>query len=588
MATNPISLTGIIEQANSVGMMLSEQTDKITQLLSQSAATVGMDKAILEQASKDLQLTTSTKLAGDLSTQQARIKIGTDFGTNRQAQNQIYSALAEMERSAWAKETDARQRVQEKQSVDFFSNPLKYIVNQVTVEKDLNDLKNAESLRKAAAQRIQDLNAVTQSSAQVQANFAETLTQESADAAIRLAAVNTQRAMNETELKAIQYNIEAIRIARDAPIKNLELMFQIRSAQQAEEQLGISRRSAARQDMLAQLAIEREKRLAAKEGQDANAQAENESQIMSYVNTGRALRGLAPITDMKQKEVLQILRAGPNSKLGQEFLFDFNMGQQESFKQGTGGARFAENGSQMLQLLQSGIPINTTAEQQTVLTRLKDAVALTQGQNAKQPLDPKDKEGAMKRLQQNVDAIVKQDMDNVRLGDAKNPYSIPTLNVLAASIPSIAANPAYNLSLKKRVEAGEDFTDPGKIITALAEDMRAGKISYAQALSATEIFTRAVAINNESKGFKRFGLPEANEFNAIVDTMPMIPGGSQQVNFLRPDSLGRAIMKASLGTSGLFQNVPSPMVQGGLQALQIFEASQRPAQQPQQNQGGTK
>jgi hypothetical protein len=575
----PISLADLMNQVNSVTGFLSESSMKISEQLSAGAALAGKDRELLQQAAVDTEMVAATKNAAELRTQEAKLRIGNDFGTNRNAQNEVYSALSAIERKAWEDQQAAKAVIDRKRSVGLMDNPIEYIMNQLTVNQDIQRHNSANETRQAVLQRIAQLNDATRESSIVQQQFTQTMTAEAADAAVRIAALPMQRSILEADAKAIQYNVQALREARDTPIKALEMTFQLRSAQNADEGLAISRRSAARQDMLAQLSIEREKRLAAKEIKDERTREENDATLVGYINTGRALRGFAPLSDLRGKEVLQIIRTfGKDNPTSQQFMFDLNKGMEELGL--PGGAKLAESPAEMIALQQAGVKVNATPSQQVVLTRMNDALAIVKSQNATKPLDPKDTAGAKARLEGAIKQVIESDQQNIKLGDASNPYSFAPLAALAQAVPSIQANPAFAKSLKARVDSGEDLTDPKKIFTALAEDMRKGKITYQEAISASEIFMRGVEINNKEKAFTRFGLPEATSFNVIIDKLPYVPGGTEQVNFLRPDSLGRALLASAVQQRPFsFMDIPAAGPTPGFNDTRPLTTMQRP--QPQ-------
>ena len=102
------SLNSILDLAATAKSTIQVGYAGVEDLLAQAATLTGDTTALLTQSAKDASLLSTTKTAAELSVQSARQALGIDFGTDRNAQNQIYTGLAAIEKGEFQKQMTAK------------------------------------------------------------------------------------------------------------------------------------------------------------------------------------------------------------------------------------------------------------------------------------------------------------------------------------------------------------------------------------------------------------------------------------------------------------------------------------------------
>jgi hypothetical protein len=102
---------------------------------------------------------------------------------------------------------------------------------------------------------------------------------------------------------------------------------------------------------------------------------------------------------------------------------------------------------------------------------------------------------------------------------------------------------------KARIEAGETFDDPGKVLKTVAAEVAKGTITYPEARGIATIYQKAQALNLAEKQLPKFGItpPSPADIGYKVVTKleftPGILGGDIKVDFTDPKSIDRAFNK---------------------------------------------
>lgn len=559
-----LSITNLIEQSGQVMQSLQTGMQQKLELIRQTQELGAATKADIKAASDNEALVEGTAIQAKLDTQERVLKTGETFRTNIDRANNVYTALAAASEQAWQAQQQAKAKVDAKQRVSLFEDPLGWIAGRLTVNQDIAEHNAANENRQAANQRIQELNALTDSTARVQAHFAQTVTQQTKSAAMQNIALRANVELRKVDRENIRMNMEAVEEASKLPIQQLSMMFQLKSAQNAQEGLDFQRQSQARQERRLALA---EAAAAAREAKTDAEKNNLESTIHQAIDLGRAARGLPALTGMQIKHLMPLITQKNSAGIPAEFQFDYQHGSKILLNGGSNkGVKLVNSPLELVALRKNNIELNLPAAQTEVLTVIERTVQRSANSKGMQMLDKKDVAGATKLHTAELEREFDSQLRGAQIGTGKSLYSIPALNDLAATQPDVAANPVYQKVLKVRLDAGEKFEDGSKVVAAVASALKKGEISYTEALRANEIFVRAVEINNAQRGFKVLAVPEAKSFNANIK--------GKDFDITRPEALGQAIqsqLRPTISTSG-FGVRDVPIVGGTATALGATQA----------------
>ena len=534
-----ISITNLIEASTAAMNQMQAMTQQKVDLLGKLDEAVDADKATLDKVAANTKITETARLDSALASQERNLTVGDIFGTNASKANAVYAKLAAEASTAFEIQKQAKSKIDAKLGASLFNDPLGYIMGRLTVNEDIAAHNSAVDAREMATKRIQELNQLTESSAQVQRHFAAPVTLASRQAVIDNIAMEASLKKSMLDREGIRYNVQAVDEAMRLPAQQIQNLFQLKSAQNADEGLALQRQAAARAAQSQALAERRQQLLESKE-------AEAESTVLQMVDAGRALRGLPPLTGLQTKQVFNALRSKVSTPFAAELQYDYAKGQELAFRGGK-EVKIADSPSEYLSIRESGINFNHTPATQAVVTRLvevKDAVLADPKLKAAMGANKNPKASAS-LIDGAINEAFKADMASAKIGTGDSIYSINSIQDLAKAVPEIAANPVYTKVLKARLDAGENFDTPTKVMVAVREGVRAGVITINDAAKVSEIFAKGVEINNQTKQFSKFGLPEATGLTAKLDTRPGMFGGNKVYNIVQPDQVMKYVMDAN-------------------------------------------
>jgi hypothetical protein len=516
-----IDVNSILSGVQQSSAVLDIFTKKNQDILDKAALVTGDSQSVLEQAAMDSATVASTKVAADLRTQAAKQALGIDFGTDRSAQNEVFSKLAATETAAWTAQVAARDIIEQKKSVGLLNNPLEFILNKLTIDKDINKYNAALRVRQDALDRIESLNQATSSSAILQNQFNNSVTVVSAEASTRLASVQAILQANQANIEGLKYNSQGIKEALEANAQKLAWNFSALGAKNAAANLALSQANSAREQARFEFSM-----------QEKSKSDKYDSYIIDAVNAGRAIRGVPPLTGVKADNVLQTLKAkGP---LAQEFMLDYQNG--ERFAE-SGVAKLASSPVDSAQLFSSGRAVSLSPAQELVKEKLGDAGVLAKLELAKNP-DAKNPQVQADVFNKAANQILQRDATEIKVEDSKNIFSIAPINQIVKVSDAAAQTPVYQKILRPLLDNGVNLNDPNKVFAAVTEGLRTKKITYEEALSLTTIYHAGAAANLAQRDLPKFGLIPSFTYNVRLE----IPGslyGAKVMDITKPDVVGR-------------------------------------------------
>lgn len=548
-----LGLQDIISQVASAGSVIDAGATKIEGILSDAAGLSMDSSALLKTAASDASLVSATKSAADLSTQSARQALGIKFGTDETAQNQVYTALSDKIASTYKTKTALEDVINSKLAIGM-DDPIAYIGAQLTVNRDIQQHNAVNAELQGTFDQIHNLNLATAESAQLQTQFAQTVTVASAEAAARMASTEAAVKANQMATQALQFNVEGVKTALGATKEELDNLFKAKQLQLSQSNNDI----AAGHLALAQkeFAFRMEEKLKT-DGMD--------SAILRSINLGRASRGLAGLDQMKAQVALAALKGkGPMSD---EFMADYKSGEMAL---ATGQISLGATPADVIQRIGERQVLNVSPPQELVKQKLGDALAVASPQL--KSLDPRDLAGAQRILNVEVGKVVQRDAAEVKPNDASNLFSIAPIASIVKVSPAAANEPVYQKVLKPLMDTGVDMNDPNQVMAATVSAIQKGTISYTDALGLATIYQAGSNANLAQRDLPKFGIAPVYAYNVRLNNIDDGFGGSNIVDVTKVDLLGRYLnkqlsflaQKPKGGPISLFQGsaLPGPLNSG--------------------------
>lgn len=529
-----------------------------------ASAAVGLQKNASKQEGLANETADAIKVSGDnaalidsvaksaeLETQQVKIRLANELGTNGKDQSERISALSKTITEQYNIKADALARIQEKKSVGFFEDPLQYIMNSLTVNDDI-DVHNAANERMAAAEnQLATINQLTQATNKTQTELTESLNASAVKASADNIKINADNKSREAQIIGLTYNSEGIKAALNADKDRLTTAFSVFGAQKQQQQMEIA---------LAHLAMQREE-FDWKKEQKSKEKA-GDDYIIQKINDGMKLRmgeaaQLIEPGSVKAAQVVSLLKS--NSPAGKIYSEDYLIGEQSAV---AGTRILAPSPAKAIDLLQT-VPVKLTAAQTPVKAILDTALSDVQKAIANGTLDSKNKQAVEKALNDRAQGLMNEYAKNIKPGDSDNPYNIPNLRQLITSSPTVAKLPIVEKVLGPAISAGADL-DANKAFGLVATALAKKEISYKEALDISTIYSVGTSATIEARQFTALGLVPKFSYNTKITTNPFSAfGGNEIVDLTKPDVVGRSLNKylASRATQEAFDSM-NPFILG--------------------------
>lgn len=486
---------------------------------------LGANAALIEQV----------RLAGQLETQSARDKAAADLGTDYRLQGQKLTELSDQIHSSKSRMDAASAKIREKQSVSFFDNPLGWLVNQVSVNSDIDEYNLAEEDSNRAHNEYIRLNQETQSAAATQNAISHSISEASVKAATDNIALTARQKQLEGTAQALGYNALQIKTAYEMDGQKLQYEFSTFNARKAEEQnkIALAHLQLAKDEAQTRV-TERLK----KEGA--------ESDIIDSINKGRTAR-LGPQAQlivpgsMEANKIIEIVKS--NSPFGKQYMDDYNSGEQ--FK-ASGIKTISPSPADFADMVSRKVPIYAPGSepvQQFIMDQASQVAAEAKQSGTTKP------EAVKAALNSRVESEIARQAKNIDWSSQKNLFNLPNYGDYINS-PTLKDLPVVKNVIAPIVQAGGDLTDPNKLIAVVGQAVIDKKITYGQALEATTVIQQGVAINAAQKQFMTLGIVPPRSYNVEVKQGTGVFSRSAIVDLTKPDQFGRALIKYTLTAKG--------------------------------------
>ena len=533
----------------------------LQKVYSEAAAVASGDAATQLDVGINNQIISSAKTASDLAIQQARIKSANVFGTNMKNAGEQISALAATVNTEYANRETALKKIEAKRSVSFFDNPLEYVVNQFTVNDDIQAHNTANERHEAASNQIATLNTLTQSTVQTQNMLDESITAGSIAANDKNIADAAKLKASVSSLQALTYNAESINSALNADKTILANSFTMFNAQKAEQQANIA---------LEQLNFQRMK------FNEEQAQKKllkgSDDDLINSVNAGRIARlgakaDIITPGSVRANTVLSLLKS--NSPAGQEFSQDYLSGQRTTSLGQVSLATSAANAVEVLDkflvnLTPAQVPVKDLLA--SVYSEALSGKAMLSGSTT--PLDVKNKIQFDEYINGRTKELLNQQAAKIVVGDSSNVFNIPAIDTLIKNSSQLQSNSAVQKFITPLIAAGVDVNNPKILFSAVTDAVQKNTLTYSEALSITQVFQTGVAVNQAARNFVGLGLSAGikNSYNVPLKVSKYAFGNSEQiVNLADAGEFSRWLNK-SLAAEAFIANRTEISVGKNLQA----------------------
>lgn len=520
------NLNPILQQVEMFRQQAGASMNEMQDVYSKLNALSNNDVQTLQDIGANSALIDSTKQLAEMQAQQEKIKKAAELGIVPGKATDVLTGLADVIGQAFQEKTAAQAEIATKRSVSMLSDPVQWLMNQFTVNQDIEKHNAADRKLDAATQQYERVNRLTQTTATTQTALAASVTA----ATIQAGADNIQAQAQLLSTKAIKdgliYNAQGIKQILDIKNQDLSISFSVLNAEATNQRLNLEMENAARQ---------REQWEWKKQEKDLLERDDNA--IVESINRGGLMRMGDQYTPLKAgtaaaNNAIALLKS--NSPVGKTFQEDYLRGQQ---------GILAASPAQALDMFKTQ-PVNISPAQLPVRRVLEAALQATQ---ATPGFDPKNRAAVEQTINAQTRAIVDQQVANIQPEDENNVFNIPAMAAVIKQVPELANLPVVQKLLAPRISAGDSLNRPDDLFQTVAKGVQEGKITYNEALDTVYLYQRGVALNLAARNLENFGIttsaPNSKySYRTRITTHPETPFGNKEiVDLTKVDTFARAL-----------------------------------------------
>ena len=484
------------------------------------------DVQLLQDIGTNSALIDTTKQLAELEAQQGKIKKANELGIIPGKSVDVLTTLSEVIGQSFQEKTAAAAEIAKKKSVSPFESPVEWLMNQFTVNTDIEKHNAADRKLDSAVQQYERVNRLTQAAAVTQSALAASVTQGTIQKSAENINAQAQLLANKSLKDGLIFNAQGIKQILEIKSQQLSALFSMFNAQQSNERMNLEMENAARM---------REQWEWKKQEKDLLERDDNA--IIESINRGGALRMGDQYTPIKPgtaaaNNAIALLKS--NSPVGKSFQDDYLRGQQ---------GILATSPSQALEAFKTQ-PVKIAPAQIPVRRVLETALQATQ---AMPGFDPKNRAAVEASINAKTKEIVDQQLSDIRPEDENNVFNIPALAAVVKQVPELANLPVVQKLLAPRIAAGDNLNRPDDIFQTVAKGVQEGKITYNEAMDTVYLYQRGVALNLAARNLENFGITTSAEnskysYRTRITTHPETPFGSKElVDLTKVDAFSRAL-----------------------------------------------
>lgn len=514
---------------NQMAADAQDNTDAAATALSGFAAQMTtVSQTIQKSAAEAAQAQEASSLAGGLAVQKvqkATLDHANVIGTNPEVATFILSQIADQFKKNNAK---AQEHADDIAYATDFSNAgkdfFKWAGKFITLDYKKVGQASAEAAADQNLQTYQGLNEMTQTYSRSQLAISQSATAERIAQDAKVAAFNLNQQASNAELQSLQLNSQNVVRALGLQNQPFDIERQRQASANDETRLTMARQQAAKQNILTDFQLSRERRAEARETRMQSKFDEAErlaTTAVSLVNAAAAATGIA----LKFNSVEEIEQASKSPQMKEKIDMLYSIGMQTAYS-----ARTGPDGGLTPTLVISDSPTKTYAfvkgmgaklgPGQQPLIDLIDTVRTEQTSVGHLNSKMKPQE-----YQQELDVAVKSSAlaQYKKINrDEKNIYAPPPLSTFLSNPEFVAGAPVMASTMKTHFELGVKTVDFDKLTSALTEAAKNGTLPLAQIDNELKFFAeKTMALNNSLRKYdETAGLPRMKNMNVQL-TVPV-------------------------------------------------------------------
>lgn len=530
-----VDLASVMAGVQTQNAALSVGANTVSDLYSQISGQADQMAASATQAASDKATIVQQAQQGKLDAQTATRAVAASYGGNPDDASFIMEKLGNQMLQGMQERQAALQEVQSKQQGSLLDDPIGWLGNKLTINDSIGRYNTADAEVQDAQKGLDAINTLNQQTAAGQLAIAKTQSVATVAAAADEQIQQGQLEAQKMKLQGLLYNADGVTKVLAMSQEQLNNTMQAQQAANASGHLALAQQGLQlQQQEFAQRTTEFQDRLKRQQTTDT----ENAT-VADLFNKGRATIGAPPL-DLNKVNVM--LKAG--GELGAQANAYVTMGMQSD---AVGGPIIAANpgtAARMLTLTQSPIATSNPA--------VKPITDLLQ-QMQRQVYDPvnagvlgvnkSDPTTADRAIMTTIKPIIQQMQANIKPGDASNIYQAPQLQSIASSA-AVQATPFYQKVLQPLIAAnGITSADPNQLMSLANVAIADGRLNINDASTGiAAIYSAAVQINQQSKGYMRFGIPLQMGYPTEVSSQGIF-GGAKVVDMTNVPAVTNALTK---------------------------------------------
>lgn len=458
---------------------------------------------VYKTIASDVAVVTATQQSAELKVQAAKAQQARAAGLDPEAGANVIVDLLTKQKAANQETEAALKEVRAKRETNLFSNPIDWVVAQVTLPFSEAKLEGAASSAQLYQKQVDGVNASLQNSFQTAEKLKESVTATSAVSAARAAAGAALVNSNQAQLEALKYNNIAIDEATNATKDQLNAAYTVFGAQKAQEQLALAQASEARQAKQFDLTM-------ALRQDELDAKQQNrdiDTHLLGKINVGRASMGLAPIEGIEAKSAVQLLKSGASKDLNTFYEIG-----DKTISNG-GKVQIADTPARAIDML-SKVPSALPDIRKETAQILSEAVKAL-GEN--KAIDRKNQD----QVDAFLNAHVKETTATLYKSITPNSQNLFDVGDLGSymTLSGIKELPVVTKLLAPLAEAKQPLNDPKMVLGFMQDAIKKGALTTSEVAGLATVYQKANLINQAARGFKSLGIPIPNNganYNAKV------------------------------------------------------------------------
>lgn len=499
------------ELLNAVGLTnekLRNDSEIIKGIQSQRQA--DMDEAIRQQAaaSEAGKIIIQAEGTAKLLTQDKIVSQTTALGTNLDDASQVMTALSGEWKKAALDSVEASKRVEKNVNAKFLDDPIAYVKAQLDLEGSVNAAAAVENRKAVIQNSLTFAQQQTQQIVVTQNALTKTASHETVQATIEQAEAIFKSKAAQQRVENAGINIDGIRTLNGLTLQEINNMSTALSAKSQEAHLELSRAQFSQSQKQFQLMMEeRQDRILQKK-----ADKQEQEDFADVIRKGAATLGYENVKAFPTSKIIQLM-----SMKAPGFNDYLQAGMKTTV---TSYPVVNEDAGQSARIIaQTGAPLRPEQKsiKQFFTSVWADASSPASGvkggyDNTK--VDAVSKAAGLIAARQ-AEMFAKE----IKQGDNSNIYAPPPLEAVT-NIPAVKSSKFYKSVLEPQfIGGGLKELNPEQVISMAAAAVKAKQITYAEAAQGVQgIFNASVLVNNTTKNYLGYGLPNQRGFNTRVES----------------------------------------------------------------------